>query len=342
MRIDDIQIFLITYNRANYLKESIESLLNQSIGIREITVLDNNSTDNTEEIVNQYANKGVKYVKTFGFLGNYKKAKELANKEYVILFHDDDILHPDYFKIALKLINKYKDISLITTRYTEFLDNNVPKFKKELSLNHYLFKTQKEFAQFMFFCEKIAYATAIYRTIDFVNTDLEYEKYNKFNDWPLMVKIAGKGKTILLQDESVFLVRRHSGQDTWTSINTPSIEQIINWDKLFYNIFNNSKDKILIHNYIKKSSYFLKGKYSAFISNEERNKYSFEEICNTAKNSGLKMIQINNSDLFEDNEFRLFIEYLYLSNLHSGFSQNIQNKLKLLKLRIKLQCQKSK
>ena len=99
--IDDIQIFITTHNRANYIKDSIESILHQTANVNEIIVLDNESTDNTEEIVKSYALRGVKYVKTYGFLGNFKKAKEIVNKPYCMLFHDDDILHPDYLKNAI-------------------------------------------------------------------------------------------------------------------------------------------------------------------------------------------------------------------------------------------------
>lgn len=54
--VDDIEIFITTHNRANFLKESLQSLLNQSVGVKEITVLDNESTDNTKDIVTSYAN----------------------------------------------------------------------------------------------------------------------------------------------------------------------------------------------------------------------------------------------------------------------------------------------
>ena len=45
--VDDIDIYIMTHNRADYLMLSIESLLNQSAGVSKITVLDNESTDNT-------------------------------------------------------------------------------------------------------------------------------------------------------------------------------------------------------------------------------------------------------------------------------------------------------
>jgi glycosyltransferase involved in cell wall biosynthesis len=67
ININDIQIFILTYNRANYLKDSINSLLNQTIRPNIITILDNNSTDNTEEVVSEFEKYNVKYVKTYGF-----------------------------------------------------------------------------------------------------------------------------------------------------------------------------------------------------------------------------------------------------------------------------------
>ena len=43
--VNDIQFFIQTHNRENLLPESINSLLCQSAGIKEITVLDNESTE---------------------------------------------------------------------------------------------------------------------------------------------------------------------------------------------------------------------------------------------------------------------------------------------------------
>ena len=81
---------------------SIESLLNQSAGVSKITVLDNESTDNTFSVVERFSSRGVRYIRTKGFLGNFKKAQEIASGKYVMLFHDDDILHPLYLELALR------------------------------------------------------------------------------------------------------------------------------------------------------------------------------------------------------------------------------------------------
>ncbi|WP_455497340.1 glycosyltransferase family 2 protein [Coprobacter sp.] len=287
--IDDIDIYVMTHNRAGYVKQSIDSLLNQSAGIRKITVLDNESTDETKSVVESFSSRGIKYIKTEGFLGNFRKAQELASRKYVMLFHDDDILHPKYLEMALQVLNEKENISLITTRYTEFFDDNLPPIPDEVSSDYYFFKKQKDFATHMYFLERIAYATALYRTSDFRKTPIEYEKFNKFNDWPFMVKISRYGNTVLFNDPSLFYIRRHKGQDTWTSTNTPSLQQIINWDKFFYN-------KVGAWNLFSKVHYvfacwfthFLFGKYDAFLSPQDKESCSKVELLRMAKKSGIK------------------------------------------------------
>ena len=46
-----IEIFILTYNRLPYLKSAINSALNQSIKNLKITIMDNCSTDGTEDYV---------------------------------------------------------------------------------------------------------------------------------------------------------------------------------------------------------------------------------------------------------------------------------------------------
>ena len=122
--IDDIEIFITTHNRVDFLKDSILSLQNQTVKPLLITILDNESRDGTQQLVQSMT--GVKYVKTFGFLGNFNKAREIVSKKYCMLFHDDDLLHPQYLEFALNALNTYPNVSLITTRYTEFFDGNPP------------------------------------------------------------------------------------------------------------------------------------------------------------------------------------------------------------------------
>ncbi|MEA4967873.1 MAG: glycosyltransferase [Bacteroidaceae bacterium] len=288
--ITDIQIFIITHNRAIFLEESINCLLRQTAGIKEITVLDNESTDNTEEIVKKYLNKGVKYKKTFGNKANYFISVEMSSKLYTLIFHDDDLLNESYLESAIEILNKHKNISFITTRYTEFTSDIKPDIrKKEIEKNYYLFQKQSDFATNMYFFERIAFCSCIFKTELLKNNSFEFEKYGKFFDWPYLVKLSEYGSVVLFNDIKMLYVRIHTGQ--WTNDKTSMLtaNQIINWDKCFYDALHAGNIYSFIHYmYIEKFKHFIYGKYDIFFPDSEKNNFSKEDILMLAEKSGIK------------------------------------------------------
>ncbi|QMU27571.1 glycosyltransferase family 2 protein [Adhaeribacter radiodurans] len=103
-------IVIPTYNRASFIKRTIQSVLDQSFQDFEIIVVDDGSTDNTEELVNSIKSDKVTY---------YKKANEeraiarntgaqLSKGEYVNFFDSDDLLYPNHLEEANNVIQKYK------------------------------------------------------------------------------------------------------------------------------------------------------------------------------------------------------------------------------------------
>lgn len=94
---EKIDIFLITYNRAQKLKKTLGFLFapNSPIKDFEILVIDNNSTDSTPQVVREFAQKfpNLKYKKNrynIGGNGNIARTFELAQKKYVWILCDDD------------------------------------------------------------------------------------------------------------------------------------------------------------------------------------------------------------------------------------------------------------
>ena len=94
---DKLQIILITYNRAKHVQKTLEQFFFEGSPLMDsdFLVLDNNSTDNTQEIVKSWQEKfhNNKYSKNrynLGISGNIAKAMEIAEKEYVWIIGDDD------------------------------------------------------------------------------------------------------------------------------------------------------------------------------------------------------------------------------------------------------------
>lgn len=107
-----VNIIIPTRNYGRFIAEALDSALNQSYKDLIITIIDNNSTDNTASIVKKYLakHKNIKYYKNktdLGLVGNLNRCLELNDCKYATLLCSDDILEKDFLKDALKMMKKY-------------------------------------------------------------------------------------------------------------------------------------------------------------------------------------------------------------------------------------------
>lgn len=103
---DTISVVIPTYNRAHLIKESIQSVLDQTLQPYEIIVVDDFSTDNTEEVVNSFNSPVIKFVKNQrkkGANGARNTGILMAQGEYIAFHDSDDIWLPN--KLHLQLNN---------------------------------------------------------------------------------------------------------------------------------------------------------------------------------------------------------------------------------------------
>lgn len=133
-----LDIFIITYNREAQLASTLKQLCaaNSPLNEAEITVLDNNSTDNTAKVIKEYSkiNKNIKYIKNRynnGLAGNLIKAMELASKEYFwILCDDDDYSWESWPEIQKAMADGY---DIVMTTYTKgFRSEEIPFLINEM------------------------------------------------------------------------------------------------------------------------------------------------------------------------------------------------------------------
>lgn len=111
-----VTVAICTYNRAGYLRESIESVLNQTFKDIDIIIYDNASTDDTEEVVRSFTDTRISYHRNqvnIGYNANWNQAISLCKTDYLVVFHDDDIMLPHMIEEELKLMNKYPDVAIV-------------------------------------------------------------------------------------------------------------------------------------------------------------------------------------------------------------------------------------
>jgi len=117
-----ISIAMSSYNGERFIKEQIDSILNQSYSNLELIITDDGSSDKTIEFIKNYQ-KNDKRVKLYqnevnlGFVQNFGKAISLCKGDYIALADQDDIWKKDKLKTFIEKIGEnvliYSDADLV-------------------------------------------------------------------------------------------------------------------------------------------------------------------------------------------------------------------------------------
>lgn len=112
---DLVSVCIPTYNGAEHIRQTIESVLSQSYNNIEIIVNDDGSTDNTLQIVQSIDDSRIfvyKNENNRGLPGNWNEAVKRAKGEYIKLLCQDDLLFPDSLRLQVEAM-KNTDISCV-------------------------------------------------------------------------------------------------------------------------------------------------------------------------------------------------------------------------------------
>ena len=121
-----LSVFIVTYNRCNYLKETIISILNQTYEYFDLIILDNHSDDETGVVVKSFDDPRIHYIchnNNIGGIGNIRYAFEHCNTEFCVVFHDDDIMCPTLLEKEIDVLERNKDIDFVSTN-AYLIDSN--------------------------------------------------------------------------------------------------------------------------------------------------------------------------------------------------------------------------
>lgn len=103
-----VSVCIPTFNNANFIKPMLDSIIKQTYKNIEIIVVDNASTDRTREIVESYRDGRISYQRnseTIHCLSNWNLCIELANSEFVAIYHSDDIYDPGIIEKEIEVLN---------------------------------------------------------------------------------------------------------------------------------------------------------------------------------------------------------------------------------------------
>ncbi|MGI0107854.1 glycosyltransferase family 2 protein [Salinimicrobium sp. WS361] len=213
-----VSIIMATYNRAHLIGESLNSVLNQSYNNWECLVIDDGSTDETEEVIKaisltdqriKYNRRPVNHKKGLPGCRNY--GLDVAKGDYMIFFDDDDIAHPDNLKIC---VAELKNSSVSYCRYLKdvFRGNFDVEFDRRLEYSKKMLKITN--------LEEVVVGTIPFNSCqvmwrrecfdgNYFKEDLMYAE-----EWECYLRILSEGTVGITINKVLFYGRKHKDSNT--------------------------------------------------------------------------------------------------------------------------------
>ncbi|HYF96517.1 MAG TPA: glycosyltransferase family 2 protein [Patescibacteria group bacterium] len=197
-----VSVIIPCYNYGKYLPESIDSVFSQTYQNIELIIINDGSTDNTEEVAKEYIARylNLQYIRqeNKGIIATRNRCLQEAKGKYLIMLDADDLLDENYIQETVKVAEQ-KNLDIVYTNMKSFgLENHVTSFSEfsieELKNRNYI------------------HISSLIRTKEAKKYKFDRELDNKTHeDWDFFLNMCLSGATAELC-ETTFLKYRIHGQ----------------------------------------------------------------------------------------------------------------------------------
>lgn len=313
-----ISAVMALYNTPyDYLKITIESILNQTYKDFELIIIDDASTMKYEEFINEFNDERIKYFKLEQNAGPGHARNEGIKKsqgEYVAIVDSDDVYIPGRFKLQSEFLDRNPDISLLGGAFKYSNSGKIPQ----------VIKNDEDIKAFMLFNSPFANPLVMFRRNVFAENNLFYpETINFAEDYELWIDAMFKGIKMANLDDILMTYTRRKNQlsKTKSDAQVSTLKDI--YSKIFLNLgFEATLDEIDLHYKINAEQYksldvqsvsvwfdkIIKQNTQVFSSQKiiEKKNQILEQINTT--NNRLFKLKIGNNNLCIYKPFNIKIE----------------------------------
>lgn len=208
-----VSIIIITYNRAKYLPRAIDSVLAQKFYDWELIIIDDNSADDTNEIVTQYVkiNQTIKFIRNKSNVGIVKcrnQALSMCKGKYVAILDSDD-LWTDENKL-LKQLNflKHNRDYVLCGSAAVVIDED------EVQIGKIVYKIDdRQIRNRLLLRNQFVHSSVVFDRSAAITVG-GYGNFGVGEDYDLFLRLGLNGKVVNFPDQMV-CYRKHSDGITW-------------------------------------------------------------------------------------------------------------------------------
>lgn len=245
-----LSIIVPAYNVENYIKKTLNSIINQTFKDFELIIINDGSTDGTQKIIEEtLLNSGINYnlinTPNGGVSNARNKGLEVSNGDYIFLLDGDDFINEDCIeKLYNALINRNCDVAY--TNYVKISEDGeelsiIPPINlPEISSPEYLIQLEATMAITFSFCQ-IMYKKSILTDNNlFFNPEMEYGEDTEF----ALKVLAHVNQIAYVPEKLIFYVQRKDSASRNILFNrynfVDALDRIIE-----YYMFNNLSEDII-------------------------------------------------------------------------------------------------
>jgi len=205
MKNPKVTVLMSVYNGEKYLREAIESILNQTFTDFEFLIVNDDSTDRTSEILQSYNDSRIKIInnrKNIGCTKSLNNGLKAARGEYIARMDADDISMPYRFEKQTHFLDTHADYAVVGT-FLKIIDAN-----SHFVRIHDLPKDDAEIRAYFRKDNCLAHGSVMIRKECLFIVGFYDETFEKSQDYELWLRVSEK---YLLANipEYLYMLRKH-------------------------------------------------------------------------------------------------------------------------------------
>jgi glycosyltransferase involved in cell wall biosynthesis len=215
MNSELVSVIIPTYNRAEYLREAIESVLAQTYENFELLILDNCSPDHTPDVVESFKDPRIKYLRhqcNIGGTANWIYGIHLAQGVFFSVLGDDDFYRPHFVESRVRAFKRFGDVDAVFSNYERCDQNGIimsvsPQYADQDDIINGAALLE------IINAKAWQVGSTLYRRLTVVNIWDETIRSGKAFDTAVQVQIALKSSAAWITDRGL-VYRSHEQQDS--------------------------------------------------------------------------------------------------------------------------------
>lgn len=208
-----VSVIISMYNSVRFIKQAIESILNQTYKDIEVIIINDGSTDGSGDVVRQIHDDRIIFIdrENRGLVPSLNEGIEIAKGKYIARLDSDDWCYPTRIEKQVDFLNTHMDVVLVGTLHDIQRSNDIEK----LPANALCSVCTPEQIRYSLVFDNFAFAhSSFMMRKDVLNQNgIRYELYKQVQDYHLITQLSKFGKIARIP-EALVVYRIYAEQCT--------------------------------------------------------------------------------------------------------------------------------